>query len=115
MCAQLEHAGIGGSAFGAGLAVWVGKREVAHFDDDRTVDVRLTRSLIRARRSELAGDERVDLRPGGSDWLEAHVRNESDTDFALALIRDAIAANLPTAPSGPPPTGAELERRRRFH
>jgi Family of unknown function (DUF5519) len=114
-CADLDHAAIGESAFGAGPAVWVGNREVAHFDGDSTVDVRLTKPLIRVRRSELDLDERVHLRPSESDWLEVRVRDETDADFALSLIRDAIAANLPAAPSGPPPTGADLARRRRFH
>lgn len=114
-CAQLDDATIGESSFGTGPAVWVGKREVAHLDDDGTVDVRMTKSLIRARRPELAEDGRVLLRPRGSDWLEVRIRDDSDVDFALGLVRDAIAANLPTAPSGLPPTGAELERRRRFH
>jgi Family of unknown function (DUF5519) len=114
-CADLAHASIGEGAFGPGPAVWVGKREVAHLDDESTVDVRLTKSVIRARRSQLAADDRVRVRSAGSDWIEVRIAKSTDTDFAIALIRDAIEANLPTAPPGPPPTGSELERRRRFH
>jgi hypothetical protein len=114
-CAGLDNAVVGEGAFGPGPAVWVGKREIAHFDNEITVDVRLTKSVIRARRSELAADERVRLRPGSSDWLEVGITSEADVDFALLLVRDAVAANFPTAPPGVPPAGAELERRRRFH
>ena len=49
------------------------------------------------------------------DWLEVQVVSESDAAFAVALIHDAVVANLPTAPPGLPPTGTDLERRRRFH
>jgi hypothetical protein len=114
-CAGLDHAVIGEGAFGPGPAVWVGKREIAHFDDEFTLDVRLTKPVIRARRSELAADGRARLRSSSSDWLEVGIASEADVDFALLLVRDAVAANLSTAPPGVPPTGAELERRRRFH
>jgi Family of unknown function (DUF5519) len=114
-CAGLDDAVIGEGAFGPGPAVWVGKREIAHFDNKLTVDVRLTKSVIRARRSELAADGRVKLRSNSSHWLEVGITSAADVDFALLLVRDAVTANLPTAPPGVPPTGVELQRRRRFH
>lgn len=46
-------------AFTPGLALWVGRREIAHFDDERTLDVRLTKAVIRSRRDELTADERA--------------------------------------------------------
>ena len=55
------------------------------------------------------------LRPGTSDWIEVELHSDADAEWAGSLIRDAIAANLPTAPPGLPPEGPELERRRRFH
>jgi 2,4-dienoyl-CoA reductase-like NADH-dependent reductase (Old Yellow Enzyme family) len=88
---------------------------VAHFDSERSLDVRLTRQVIRARRSELKADERITLRASGSDWLEVRLDTESDVELALSLVEQAVAANLPDAEPGPPPTGAELARRRRFH
>ncbi len=113
--AKLDDVEIAEGNFGPGPALWVGKREVAHFDDNDTLDIRLTKAQIRARRSEFKADDRVGLRRGSSDWLEVQVREESDVDFALSLVRDAITANLRTAPLGHPPTGADLARRRRFH
>ena len=114
-CARLDGVVIGEGNFGPGPALWVGKREVAHFDSGETLDIRLTKPQIRSRRSELKEDDRVSLRPASSDWLELRVRDESDFDFALSLVRDAINANLQTATRGPPPTGADLARRRHFH
>ena len=114
-CDLTNGTALGEGAFTPGLALWVGRREIAHFDDERTLDVRLTKAVIRSRRDELAAHERVSLRRGGSDWLEINVGDESDSDWARQVVIDAVAANLPTAATGLPPTGAELEQRRRFH
>ena len=113
-CADLAGAALGEGAFSAGPAIWVGKREVANFDGPLHVDVRLTRGVIRARRPELRTDERVELRPDTSDWIRVRVASPSDIDRGLELVRDAVAANVPTAKHGPPPSGAELAHRRRF-
>lgn len=114
-CAQSAGTMIGEGAFAPGPALWVGRREIAHFDDDRTIDVRLTKQVTRSRRSELRDDGRVSLRPGGSDWLEVTIGSPDDTDWARSIVLDAIEANRGTAPEGTPPTSPELDRRRRFH
>jgi len=111
----IEGAALGEGAFNPGPAIWAGRREVAHIDFDGALEIRLTKQQIRARRDELLADERVTLRASGSEWLEVRVASEADIAFAMSLVRDAVAANLPTAEPGPPPTGADLERRRRFH
>jgi Family of unknown function (DUF5519) len=114
-CGSVSGAATGEGAFAPGPAIWVGKREVAHIDADGAVDIRLTRLEIRARRAELRADHRITFRASGSDWLEFRIGSDADLDDAVALATAAIAANLPTSPDGLPPTGAELERRRRFH
>ena len=114
-CATADGATLGEGAFGPGPALWVGKREVAHFDGPLTLDVRLTRGVIRSRRTELKNDERVKLRAPSSDWLELDLQVDREIEWARRLVHDAIAANLPTAPPGAPPERSELERRRRFH
>ena len=114
-CDGVEGVAVGDGAFGPGPALWVGRREVAHFDDDRTLDVRLTKAEIRERRDELKADERVTLRRSTSDWIEVAIPSEDDEQWAMTLVMTAVRANRPTAPAGLPPTGAELERRRRFH
>ena len=114
-CAAIEHAALGDGAFSPGPAIWVGKREVAHFDAGDWLDVRLTKQVIRERRSELKHDDRIALRRSGSDWLAVSVASRSDADFAFSLVEAAVAANLLTAPPGLPPAGTDLARRRRFH
>ena len=105
------------SMFGNGDAYWVNGKEIAHFEDDATVEVRLTKGLIRERRAELKADPRVRLRPSGADWLTIKVEVADDAAFVEELVTWASQAHQP--PSGaapkPPPTGAELRRRQRFH
>lgn len=112
---ELPGGSVGQSSFSSGPALWVGKREVAHLDDPQTLDIRLTKEVIRSRRSSLSSDGRIVLRPNSSDWLEVRIESEADMEFALSLAEDAIAANRGSAAPGPPPTGADLQRRRRFH
>lgn len=112
---MLAGTAVGEGAFSPGPALWVGTREVAHFDADGSLDVRLTKGVIRRRRAELDADERITLRGAGSDWIEVRVGSDADAQRARELVRDAVAANLPTAAPGAPPTGAALARRRRFH
>ena len=114
-CGSIEGATVSDGVFTDGQAVWVGKREVAHAEEDGVVDIRLTKAVIRADRETLKGDPRVTLRRSASDWLEFTIASAADADDAFRLVERAVAANRPTAKPGPPPTGAELERRRRFH
>ena len=114
-CADIAGAALGDGAFADGPAIWVGKREIAHFDGPDDLEIRLTKAVIRERRSELRANEAVELRRSTSDWILVRVRSRPDFDLAYALVRDAIAANVPSAQPGLPPTGSELARRRRFH
>ena len=109
---------VGESAFGAGRGYWVNGREIAHFDADDVIDVRLTRVEIRSRRAELRVDPRVQLRnSSSSDWLEIRIRRPHDVVFVTELVEVAVAAHLPEPGTvlKPVPTGADLERRRRCH
>jgi hypothetical protein len=107
------------SAFGTDedVAYWVNGKEIAHWDRDGSIDVRLTRKGISGRRAELKTDARVDLRRSGSDWVQIRCTSRKDVPFVLELFEAAVEAHR--APSGQmaklPPTGAALERRRRFH
>src|SRR5947209_12614409 len=112
-CNETDGVVLGEGAFGPGSALWVGMREVAHFDDERTLDIRLTKAEIRRRRQKLKADERVTLRGSSSDWLECLVESHEDVEWAARLVVAAVEANLSPAPKGLPPPGADLERRRR--
>jgi hypothetical protein len=96
-CGAIEGATLAEGSFGPGPAVWVGNREVAHIDSDGDVDVRLTKKLIKDRRVDLEANLRVRLRPSASDWLWV---SAEDPDFAIALVREAVLANMPVAGAG---------------
>lgn len=105
------------SMFGTDDAIWCNGKEIAHFDADDVVDVRLTKAVIREMRAELRSDERVTLRKRASDWIEVRMSTTNDVDAVVALVERAAAAHR--APPGVipkrVPRGADLERRRRFH
>ena len=98
-------------------AFWVNANEVAHFHGDDAIELRLTKKQISAQRQRLIADERVELRTTSSDWLTVRFASPRDAAFIAELAQLAAAAHR--APSGTtpkaPPTGAGLERRRRFH
>ena len=105
------------SAFKDDVGYWVNGKEIAHFEGERAIDIRLTRAVIRDRRAELRADARVRLRPSSSDWLTVELGGSDPTAFVLELVEAAVAAHR-TAPgtiAAPAPSGAELARRRRFH
>jgi hypothetical protein len=98
-------------------ALWCNGKEIAHFDADDLVDLRLTKAVIRELRPELRSDGRVELRKNASDWIRVRISSASDVAFVAELGQRAADAHRP--PRGtrakPAPAGAELERRRRLH
>jgi hypothetical protein len=103
--------------FGHGNAYWVHGKEVAHFESDRLLEVRLTKDEIRPRRSALKTDARITLRRSGADWITIRFASFEDLHFAVDLVKVAEKAHRPPPgiPAKTPPTGADLERRKRFH
>jgi hypothetical protein len=106
------------SAFKDDVGYWVNGKEIAHFEGrDRAIDIRLTRSVIRDRRAQLRTDPRVRLRASGSDWLTVELDGQDTVAFVVELVEAAAAAHrvAPGTIASPPPHGADLARRRRFH
>ena len=106
----------GESSWGDGPALWVNAKQVANFTRDGTIELRLTRPVIRAAKARLAAEPQAILR-GSSDWLGLRVDSERDFALVLELAREIPPLYLPadgTVPK-PPPTGAAMERRKRFH
>jgi hypothetical protein len=73
------------------LAYWVDGREIAHFEADDVLDLRLTRAVIREHRETLKSDPRVRLR-NSSDWVTVEV-DPADREFVAQLVRWAVRAN----------------------
>ena len=104
------------STFQDGLGYWVNGKEIAHFEGSG-IDIRLTREGIRRRRQQLKADPRVVLRRSGADWLEVVFTSPDDDEFVIELVEAAATAHRAAHGTlgAPPPTGADLARRRRFH
>jgi hypothetical protein len=94
------------SGLGAADALWVNGKEIAHLDDASTIDIRVGRKEIRARG--------LPSRSKSSDWCEVPT---ADVSFVRELVEVAAAQHRAAGGATPkaPPTGADLERRRRFH
>ena len=97
-------------------AYWVNAKEIAHFHDG-SLELRLTRALIRAHRERLRADRRIERRAPSSDWIVVRCGSSRDVALVRELAELAAAAHRPPPGALPelPPTGAALERRRRFH
>lgn len=107
----------GESMYGHGRAYWANGKEAVHFESDSVVEIRLTRAVIRERRAALKTDERVMLRPHTSDWIAVRFVRPADVDFVIELAERSAEAHRPAAgvAAKPPPSGADLRRRQRFH
>ena len=97
-------------------AYWVNAKQLANPMGDDELAIRLTRKVISQHRARLKADERVELR-GSSDWIGLLVTKPGDAAFVVELCELAAAVYRPTdgSPCKPPPEGADLARRRRFH
>jgi hypothetical protein len=97
-------------------AYWVNAKQLANPVSDDELAIRLTRKVISQHRPRLKADDRVEIR-GSSDWVGVLVAKPADTELVVELCELAAAVYRPTdgSPCKPPPEGADLARRRRFH
>jgi hypothetical protein len=114
----LEVPGVeeGENSWGDDTALWVNGTQMANFRRDGGLEIRLTRRVIAELRTRLSSDRRVALR-GNSDWAGFRFKTRDDFDFLVEMARRAAKVYLPvdgTAPK-PPPSGADMARRKRFH
>lgn len=97
------------SRYKSDLAYWVNGTEIAHFETDHLLDIRLTRRLIRDHRDELRADPAVTLRPNSSDWITLDVSGPAGPARARHYVTLAAAAHR--APPGATPRPPARSRR----
>ena len=106
----------GGAVFGGREGFWIDGKLVGELVDGERIQLRLTKALIRELRAELDADPRVQRRKA-SDWITVRFACAADASWIGKLMARAAALYRPD--SGviprPPPTGSDLERRRRWH
>ena len=97
-------------------AYFVNGTQVANVDGNKFA-LRLTRQVISEHRQRLKAEPSVDLRRSGSDWIIVDVNGEADCDLVMELAPLVARAHWPRGGGAlkPPPEGAELARRRKFH
>jgi len=105
------------SMFKDDLAFWVNGTEIAHFEGETAVDIRLTRPVISAARASLRDDPLVRRRASSSDWVVVSLESPAGIGRAVELAGIAALAHAPAAGTDPklPPDGSRLQRRRRLH
>lgn len=82
------------SRFSDRAAWWIDGMEIAHFDNENVLDIRLTAPLIRARRQELNEHPEIEFRrSSGADWIEISIQDLASERLALQLVSDAAAAH----------------------
>jgi hypothetical protein len=106
-----------GSAWGEGEAFWVNGKQIAAFHSDNAIELRITRSAWSANRERLKADKRVRRHGASSDWIDVQFGSPGDVAFVMELAELAASAHRARdgAMAKPPPVGADLARRRRFH
>lgn len=115
---SLDHVEEGDAIFDPSeRGFFVDGRLVAEFAGPNTIGVRLTWPLIRDRKKTFVDDPRIDPIRSGTDWVTVQFRRANDLALVATLVELAAQQYLPPPgqPLRPPPTGADLDRRRRFH
>ncbi len=77
------------SRFSPSIAFWRGKKEFAHFHKGNSIDIRLTKPLVK----KLKSDYRLEISYPLRDWVVAHFECEQDLDFIMALLEQAHKAH----------------------
>jgi len=108
---------VGESIFDEGHeAFFVDSRQMAGIFDG-FVSLRLTWPVVREHRERLRADPRVEIPRSGTDWITIKFRSAKDLPIVLEFANLAANQYRPpkSVPLRPPPAGADLARRRRWH
>jgi hypothetical protein len=100
---KIDGVQLGESAFGDGPALWVNAKQITNDIDADTVEVRVGRKHMKP--NGLTPHTKT------SDWCVLPAKH---TAQLAALIELAASQHRVPNPK-PPPSGADMERRRRFH
>ena len=100
---KIDGVMLGESAFGGGPALWVNRKQITNQIDDDTMEVRIGRKHIKQRALE--------PHTTTSDWCVVPAKHTKQLAELIELAASQHRVDDPL----PPPTGADMERRKRFH
>lgn len=81
------------SRWAEGASYHLGEREIAHFHSDGSLDVRLTRGVIRQLKATQALDARIRTRGPSADWVKIPIQGSAEVELAVETVELALRAN----------------------
>ncbi len=93
LCRELGPVEVRRSRFAAKPALFLGRREFAHWEAPGRVDLRITAAGWRRHAPVFAADPSVEHDPRRRDWLDLRLSGTADVDRLRPLFETAVAAN----------------------
>lgn len=81
------------SRWAEGASYDLGEREIAHFHSDGSLDVRLTREVIRQLKAAQELDGRIRTRGPSADWVKLPIHGSAEIELAVQTVELAMRAN----------------------
>jgi hypothetical protein len=93
LCEELAPVEVRRSRFAPKPAIFLGRREFAHWEGPGRVDLRVTSKAWRGLAAEFGGDPAVEHDPGRRDWVDLELRSDEDVHRLRPLFAAAVRAN----------------------
>jgi hypothetical protein len=93
LCRELGPIAVQRSRFANKPALFVGRREFAHWDGPGLVDLRITAAGWRQHAGQFADDAAVQRDSTRRDWIDLQLTGVDDVERLRPLFETAIAAN----------------------
>jgi hypothetical protein len=93
LCRELGAVTVQRSRFADKPALFVGRREIAHWEGPGLVDLRITAAGWRKHADEFAADQAVTRRPARRDWIDLRMSSVADVDHLRPLFETAVTTN----------------------
>ena len=93
LCRELGPVVVRTSRFAAKPAMFLGRREFAHWEGPGRVDLRITALGWRRHMDEFAGDPAISRDRARRDWIDLHLASVADVERLRPLFETAVAAN----------------------
>jgi hypothetical protein len=93
LCRELGPVTVRQSQFAAKPALFLGRREFAHWEGPGLVDLRITAAGWRQHADSFADDPAITRRTGRRDWIDLRLSDEADVERLRPLFETAVRAN----------------------
>jgi hypothetical protein len=80
------------SHWGQNFAFFINNREIAHFEGENSIDLRLTKKYQKLLDKSIM--KNVVFRTKPSEWINFNVNDEKDIELAFKLFEKVVEANI---------------------